>query len=412
MIDKFLDKEVNVLKKKNTDVFRSITPQMMLILLAFCEKNIVRYAIIVFSMLPGVGFLSVYILPILYITLILFCIKKITVGLLELIIPIFIVTSLTLTCLIYPVNGQYILDENNFWNTIFPCLRWYIVSLIFIPNKETMDLLGKVSCLAIMIETAFLILYMVPNGLVVQDDMSRAYQLLPNIMIVINYSFNSKRLYAWGFSCIGVMYLLALGTRGPFLILISFTLIKLLRMGAGSIYKKILLILGIGSVCGLLLIPTIYVNILAKISFIFEKIGLSTRIVDHLMTGTVVSYTSGRDDLYEIALQKISERPLLGYGIYGEWEWFHWNAHNMYLELWIHFGVFIGSILLLWGIFLIASTYLKTKNKYTKDMILIFSCFVFLRGIFGGSYLTFGVFFLIGLCVKEKRRIKNHVMQQ
>lgn len=384
------------------------TPQTLLILLAFCEKNIVRYAILVFSMIPGIGFLSAYILPVLYIALILLCINgRVKMGLSELAVPLFVVMAIFLTCTIYPQNAQYIFEPNNFWNTIFPCLRWFIVGLVIIPDKFIMDLLGKVCCLAIVVEVVFLLFYMIPNNLIVLDDMNRAYQLLPQIMLAFNYAFNSKKIIAWFFSGVGLLYLLSLGTRGPFVVLLAYILIKLIRNSVATTNKKILLVLGSGFVAVILSIQEIHDGIWGIIDQFFKKIGLSTRIIEHMVEGTIVSYTSGRDDLFEFALKKISERPFLGYGVYGEWQWFEWNAHNMYLELLLHFGVILGCILIVWGIRLVAGAYFKTNNKYTKDMILIFSCFVFLRGFFSGSYLMFGVFFLIGLCIKEKRRIRK-----
>lgn len=410
MITGYADRNHRQLHVAAHTAMSNTMPQILLILLAFCEKNIVRYAILVFSMLPGVGFLSEFILPTLYISLILLSVKSnAKVGLYEFAVPIFMVFAIVLSCIIYPQNEKYIIDSNNFWNTIFPCLRWYIVGLIIVPDRAAMDLLGKVSCMAVAVETAFLILYMIPNGLVVSDDMSRAYQLLPNIMLVFNYAFNSKKIFAWIFSLIGLLYLLSLGTRGPFLILIAYVVIKLLRSSGGSTSqsKKILSILGIGVVGVGISIPTVRLVLLKSLRQVVEWTGLSTRVVDFMLDGSLVSYTSGRENLYEVALQKIQERPLLGYGIYGEWQWFGWNVHNMYLELWVHFGIILGSVLLIWCIALVAKSYFKTNSSDSKDLISIFSCFVFLRGIFGGSYLMYGMFFLIALCIREKRRINS-----
>lgn len=398
----------NRIRSHDVTASQSSMARILLVLLAFCEKNLVRYVRLVISMFPVVGIVGDFILPTLYIGLIILCLKKKTkIGLPELIVPTFIVLAIVLTCAIYPQNTQYIIDSNNFWNTIFPCLRWFIVGLAMIPDEKIMDLLGISSCLAILVETAFLLLYMIPNNLVVSDDMSRAYQLLPNIMLAFNYAFNKKKTAAWVFSCVGIVYLLSLGTRGPFLILLAYIAIKLIRINAVTTQRKVLLVLGIACVCGVVAIPGVYVGILKGISSFIAQLGLSTRVIDHMIEGTVISYVSGRDAIYEVALQKIAERPFLGYGVYGEWPWNGWNIHNMYIELLIHYGVVVGSLLLFWGVSLVGRAYFKTQNPHSKDMILIFSCFVFLRGLVGGSYLMFSVFFLVGFCIKELRRIKR-----
>ncbi len=397
-------------REASAEVGKNTLPQVLLILLAFCEKNIVRYALYALSMFPVIGFLSDYALAFMYIALILMCInKKTKVGSSELLVPLFVTTAIAFSCIVYPQNTQYILDENNFWNTIFPCLRWFIVGLVIIPDKEIMDLLGKASCIGIVVETAYLLLYMIPNGLILNDDMSRAYQLLPNIMIAVTYAFNSKKITALIASVIGLLYILSLGTRGPFIILLVYIVLKYVRTSVTTTKKKIALVFNVSLIGFLLSVPVIYNAILNTLYDFLKKMGLSTRILDFMNEGTTISYTSGRDDLYETALRKIAERPLWGYGVYGEWQWFNWNVHNMYLELWVHFGVILGSILLIWGVWLVAKAYFKTNNSYAKDMILIYSCFVFLRGFFGGSYLMSGVFFLIGVCIKEKKRIGRQV---
>ncbi len=395
-------------QNKPESTFSNTWPQVLLVLLAFCEKNIVRYAILVFSMLPGIGFLSDLILPTLYVTLILFCMtRKTRVGLAELIVPAFVISAILVTCAIYPENAKFITKPSQFWNTIFPCLRWFIVGLVVIPDKAMMELLGKVSCLSVLAEVAFLFLYMIPNGLIVSDDMNRAYQLLPNILLVFNYAFNSKKIIPWLISVGGLIYLLSLGTRGPFLILLIFVVIKLLQAGTVSSGKRGLLVLGVAIFGGLLSNQKLYTSFLESISRWLNQMGVSARIIDSMIEGTLISNTTGRDDLYDLALQKISERPILGYGVYGEWPWIQWNIHNMYLEILIHFGVVLGSALLIWAILLVARSYFQNQNRDAKDLILIFICFVFVRGFFGGSYLTFSTFFLIALCTKELRRIRQ-----
>ncbi len=393
--------------KMNTSIWKLMrNPRVLLVLLAFCEKNIFRYMMLVVSMVPIVGVVSEFVLPVLYVILIISCInEKTKVGLTEIGVVAFMTTAIVFSCLIYPENTEYITDSNNFWNTIFPCLRWFIVGLAILPDKDLMDLLGIVSCFAIIIETAFLVVYMIPRGLVGHDDMNRAYQILPNAMLAFNYAFNNKKKLVWIISLSSIFYLLSLGTRGPLLLLIAYVFIKTLIVFSKN-RRKFGLLLGAVCVVGaILLIPGVFDGVLKIVGSVFETLGLSTRIVDFLSEGTVLSYAAGRDELSEIALQKIAERPFLGYGVYGEWPWFYWNVHNLYLELFIHYGVILGSAILLWVLKLVFGAY-KTKNVYSKDMILMFIFFVFLRGFFGGSYLMYGTFFLLGLCIKERRRMK------
>lgn len=389
-------------------------PRLLLILLAFCEKNIVRYFVLVVSMLPVVGVMSSFIIPAAYIILLLMYFRKYGahVSISEACVVLFVTLAITFSCFIYPENAKYILDSNNFWNTIFPCLRYFIIGLILIPDKRTLDIIGKASCLAILVETLFVVAYMMPRGLMQSDDMSRAYQILPNVLFALNYAFSEKKPFPWICSIIGIIYTLSMGARGPVLVIVVYLFVKILQSSNVKAWAKSLIGLFIAGLTVLFLNSSWYLSVLRFAKTSLTTLGVSTRIIDLAIKGTVASHLSGRDELYDIIIRKIAERPYIGYGIYGEWPWIHWSAHNMALELMVHFGVILGSLLLLWLIFLTFKTYVRTPNILARQFLLIWICFVFVRGFFGGSYLQFGVYVLIGFSLRELRRIRNKYYEQ
>ena len=400
-----------VMHQFNTDKrFRlELDPKILLPLLAFCEKNIVRYVVLVISMIPIVNVVSGFIIPTLYTMLFLMYLKKYgsNTSLKEIGVLFFVIFAIAISCLLYPVNASYILNSNNFWNTIFPCLRFYIVGLVIIPNERIMSIIGKASCLAILVETLFVIVYMMPRGLLQSDDMSRAYQILPNILFSLNLAYNKKEISAWVCSLIGIIYVCSMGSRGPLIIIIVYCFVKFLQHN-GKTRAQTLTMGTFFVLIGIIFINSnLYLTVLSIVRSLFISLGLSTRVIDLALSNEIVTHTSGRDEIYDLLKQKISERPVLGYGVYGEWQWVHWNAHNMYLEILVHYGVILGSVLLIWLIYTTVHTYSTTPNKASKDMILMWGCFVFVKGIFGGSYLQFGVFYLIGFCLREIRRVSG-----
>ena len=389
-------------------------PRLLLILLAFCEKNIVRYFVLVVSMLPVVGVISSFIVPAAYIILLLMYFRKYGahVSISEACVVLFVTLSITFSCFLYPENARYILDSNNFWNTIFPCLRYYIIGLILIPDKRTLDIIGKASCLAILVETLFVIAYMMPRGLMQSDDMSRSYQILPNVLFALNYAFNERKPFPWICSIIGIVYTLSMGARGPVLVIVVYVFVRILQSSNVKAWAKTLIGLLIAGLTVLFLNSSWYLSVLRFAKTLLTNLGVSTRIIDLAIKGTVASHLSGRDELYDIIIRKIAERPYIGYGVYGEWPWIHWSAHNMALELMVHFGVILGSLLLIWLVVLSIKTYIKTPNIVARQFLLIWICFVYVRGFFGGSYLQFGVYVLIGFSLRELRRIRNRYYEQ
>lgn len=388
-----------------------LDPRKLLILLAICEKNIVRYIFLLFSMIPVIGDLSTVILHLLYIILIFKCINKqeIRFGGKEIAILTFIVLSIAMTCLIYPENMVYFFNKDRFWESTFPCLRYFIVGVAFLANEDTMKMVGKASCLGIIVETIFLVLYMMPRGLMGQDDMSRSYQLLPNVMFAINYAFYNKKLPIFVSSGIGVLYLLAMGSRGPIIVILAYILILLVFKSSSKTWVKALVLLFLAFFIFFFLNTKMYTYFLTTVSSVFKGMGLSTRVLDFASSNTVFSYYSGRDNIYAIAIDKIKERPMLGYGLYGEWKWFGWNAHNLYLELMLNFGIPIAVFILIYIITTLVRGVMGNKNTYAKELIIIFSVFVFAKSIFSGTFFDKWLFFIIGFCITEIKKKKRYL---
>ena len=396
--------------QKKSLISNFINPRTLLILLAFCEKNIVRYFVLAFSMLPIIGQVSSLIVPTLYIfILICYCLKE-RIKLNEDGLPflLFTILSILVTCFLHPENSEFIFDSNNFWNTIFPCLRWFLIGIIILPNKKTIDLIGKVSCVAVLIETLFLFLYMRPRGLLVEDDMNRSYQLLINVLFVVNYAVNKKRIIPWLFAIMGFLYLLFLGTRGPLVISFVFLVLKILTSIDIKIGFKVFFAFLVCSIIIVFITPSLFQIILPPINSLLKVFGFSTRVFDSFLYEKVSSsFDSGRSDLYSELFSLIIQKPLFGYGVYGEWQFVHWNAHNFYIEILFHFGFVIGIPFLLWIFWIVLHDFFSTPNRFAKELILLFACNVFVRGFFGGSWLSFAFFLLIGFCIKEKNRIKS-----
>lgn len=384
-------------------------PRTWLALLAFCEKNIVRYALLVLTMITGDAAISEFLLGFAYVTLIIACIRKGSrIHATEFLFLISVIIAILVTCVVYPNNTQFIFDENNFWNSIFPCLRFFLVGLFIIPDKELSNLLGFVSCFSLLIEGIFLFAYLKPAGLVESDDMSRSYQILLNVLFILNTAFNKKKLSWICISIAGLLYMFSLGTRGPIMILLVFMFLKFIQQSSSKKATKVIVGFFLGGLLLLLANSNIFFVFLEFLRSLLDQLGMSTRIVDLAIEGQVIEHTSGRDEIYELAMKKIHEQPLFGYGVYGEWPWNGWNIHNMYLELLLHFGVVLGSIIIAWMLFFTFKTYFRTTNIIAQEFILMWATIVFIKGIFGGSYLQLHVFLLIGFLFSESKRLKKY----
>lgn len=375
-------------------------PRTWLVLLAVTERSIFRYMMLALTMVTGIEGIGVFVMHVAYVVLIAICMKrgsKFRFG--DVLILLFVVLSILLTWLIYPDNiEKYMFGEGQFWPTVFPLFRFFIVGLFLIPNKETVDSMGIISCFAIVAETMFVMLILRGSEEQSSDDMSRAYFALMNVLFAINYAFDKRKLLGLVCAIIGTLFLLSMGSRGPIMIVLSFIAAKVFQLSANKRQSYVVLIT--------LLLLMWFVNsdlwnaFLLLLRDFISTLGLSTRIIDFTIEGETLTYYSERDEIFATVWQKIKENPITGYGVYGEWQFVGWFAHNVYLEILCHYGVILGGIIILWLFYITLKAFFKTNNATVRSLVLLFACQFFVRGIFGGSFFSLEAFFLIGFCMQ------------
>lgn len=379
-------------------------PRTWLLILAITEKNIFRYLMLALTMATGNDGIGDFILHASYIILIILCIKRGSrLRNADIFIMLVVVAAIFLTWILYPANiEQYMFGEDQFWPVVFPLFRYFIVGLFLIPNEDTVNLMGKVSCLSVLVESLFVYFILRRSELQQNDDMSRAYFILLNVLLVINYTFDNKTIPGIIFSIIGTLFLVSMGTRGPVVITLAFVGLKIVQSsmnkgrGAIALIAILALIWFVNS--------ELWTGFLLMVKDIIESLGLSTRVIDFAIQGDTLTYYSERDEIAELVISKIQEHPILGWGVYGEWQFCGWSAHNMYLEILDHYGVILGGIILIWMATISLKAYISSKYSPAQGLVLLFVCFTFVRGIFGGGFLTFQTFFMIGFFLQVIRK--------
>ena len=118
--------------------------------------------------------------------------------------------------------------------------------------------------------------------------------------------------------------------------------------------------------------------------------------------------SSGRNEIHEFLWEYIiNDRGGIGYGLGSDrlmgragTEY----AHNLVYEVWMDFGLYIGSILLILFIFFIAKTFKKAYGSDQFNLYLILLIVSVGRLMFSSSYLQdFQLYFFIGFCVNILR---------
>ena len=116
-------------------------------------------------------------------------------------------------------------------------------------------------------------------------------------------------------------------------------------------------------------------------------------------SGIDMSETSGRDVVYTTAWELISQRPLLGYGFFKQYDAMNSSIHNPYchnifLELLLQGGCIFLIISVFLFLHLLNKIRLILKNKKYQS-ILPFALYPFTMLLFSGTYVSDSIFWFV-----------------
>ena len=141
---------------------------------------------------------------------------------------------------------------------------------------------------------------------------------------------------------------------------------------------------------------------------------MSTRVFQTFLgefsSGT--SLDSGRLEIQKELIRQIKINPF-GYGLGGDRVFTGWYAHNIFLELIVQFGIFIGGFLCVFLVYIVISSLRKARAEMQiLSILLLFICTGLIKLLISGSYLIEPYFFLLLGFAISIRRDKNLISDQ
>ena len=384
---------------------------MLLVLAAFFNDSILIYGKAVAGAIFGYNAFVEALIPSLFVILLVFSLKKILPNIKPAHV-IFVLLSLyviTLCYVAYPNNRQYYNDYN--MDLLFTqAIPFFFLGLSVTFDKRLFKVMTVLSYIAIVVNLLY-VFYFTQTRDMENDAMGWAYVALLPTLISICAIFEQKNfrglVVSAIFSIIGALYIVSMGTRGPIIITCVYFL-AMLWYKSNKKWSMKLLASGIIVLLVVFLYSGAYINVLISLRAVLVQNGLSSRTIDLFLEGEMLTHMSGRDVIYETIMERLKERPFIGFGTFGEWQFINYTAHNVWLELCAHYGYVFGTLLLAVHVFITLKAFLKSKNPLAKSMILLFACFAYVRSVFGGDYLYFEFTFLLGLSLHEIRAAKRY----
>ncbi len=273
-------------------------------------------------------------------------------------------------------------------------------------NREyTMRVLYVISVITVFSFVIYTTLFANTDDRVMLDgDMHGAYNILPHICLT--FAGMIRKPNPWNITAfgIGAVLLLFLGNRGSLLCLGVFVIAAILFSGR---VKRPLLFLTL-SVLGMLILFAF--GLLDFLYNVAEDNDFSLRIFKKLESGEIAS-SSGRDKIQKKVWEYILLYPMMGMGIFADRRICGgYYAHNVVLEILLHYGVVIGTVFIGLLLYIFARTYshLKREKDLTCDFFLVLMFSYVFKLFISNSYLMEPFFFFaVGFsCAAANERMR------
>lgn len=234
-------------------------------------------------------------------------------------------------------------------------------------------------------------------------DMSLGYVMVFSVLILLAQFTIDFKIYNIALAGFLSTFILFVGSRGPFICIIAFILINFFLSKRYRKKNKIAIIILMSISAGIL-----WINF-NKILMFFYKIstdmGFDSRSIFLLLQGEAVSHDSGRNVLQKHYIELIHRKPVLGYGVMGEWISDGLYPHNIILEFLLAFGYPVGVSFLIVLLFIIVRAVRKKSDKYNNALIVLFVSYCTYLFV-SGTYLKVWQFFVcIAICLPNKRTV-------
>ena len=377
-----------------------------LFVLIWGEHTIFEYVVQIFRRLPLIGALYRGAIPFFMGILILLSAPYLlrVVRLVDIIFYCSCIIFVCVSIVALPENAPHI--EKDMWRVLGIAIPMYFIGLGYDHDKFK-NVLYYCSILGVFLTFLYQIYYLNSGRELISDNMDAAYNLLPSLLYIFYWAFEKRKIVYWVIAVISLPIIFIFGTRGPILACIVF-----LAFGVffrvllnKSLFLKIIFIGAVMAVLWLLFFSDALVQLVQFLSEKFEAYGFSTRVFDFFLEGDIV-YSSGRDEIFDSAINAIFQSPFFGYGLMGDRivtnEVY---VHNIVLEFWCQFGLVFGTLLL--GVVFITpvrALYLERQNPSVFYFILMLACMVFTKLMLSGSYITeMYLFLLLGISIRSIR---------
>ena len=322
----------------------------------------------------------------------------------------FIVISLSLIILAISIfiNEDIIrIIRTNDTDTFFtsPLMLFYLLNLplfLLVFAVKNFDYLYKLLINYALINLIIVFAVLISQQIInvnITNYMTLAYNSITSIAIVFTYGIKYKKKRLLVLSLANSLFVLLGGSRGAALtLLVFYTLYYLISVNMSLKRVIVLIVFAFIVLC--------IVNNLEVIAIyldgFFQNHGLSSRLIDMVVRDREGGL-SHFNDRNVIIIPLIDALKIYGYGVFGDRTLVGIYAHNIVIELFVQYGIFFGSLIVLSILINILRMHKVAKNGTTK-IKCFFAIMVSLfcaKYMFSQSYLNApDLWLMLGIMLK------------
>ena len=313
-----------------------------------------------------------------------------------------------LTYFVFPENTHYL--RNNLFSHFFIALPSFIYAFSLNDFSAFIEIMKKVGIGVFIIGTIIAMFVFVGQTSIGIYSMSLSYYMLLPLLVYTAKLFNKFSIFDFLIVLISIIIILAIGSRGAILCYLVFLFYRLIFIKEKISQRRVLQYLTgffIGAISLLF-----YREIIEYIYNLLLNLDIKSRTLNLFLQNGI--YLSGREELYSTIINQLSKHPFIGLGLFGDRRFIGAYVHNIFLELWAHFGLIIGSIIISLILFVVYKILIANKNKEIANLMSIWFSLGFVHLLVSGSYIIdFKFFIFLGLSlniIKTKNcKMKNLV---
>lgn len=234
-----------------------------------------------------------------------------------------------------------------------------------------------------------------PVELASSYSMSFGYSML----LPAGYLFASIKWWDKVLSLVMFLLILIAGSRGPAVVLLLYYIVFLIMLAPHKRKIKTIFVL--------LLAGSVAIPLMVKY-FDFSN----SRTLSLVQSESALTHMSERDFIYEKAKEAIGQNPVFGQGIGADRAIWEGHCHNIFLELSLHYGIFVSVTLSLLFALSVLKYFFRPNqliNSGGRAFYVLMILYGFLPMLVSGSYLIdFAFAFMIGYLFRVPGSLNNY----